>query len=64
MTMQLKVPSIVCSGCGDLITKEIQKNQPEASVKVDLDTKIVTVDTQASEDSIKEIIKAAGHTVA
>lgn len=62
--IELKVPSIVCSGCADTITKEIKKNQPEANVKVDLDSKIVTVETTAQEEAIKEIIKSVGHTVA
>lgn len=63
MSINLSVPSIVCQGCVDLITKEIKKAFPEAEVNVNLDTKTVSVDTQASETSIKEIIVNAGHTV-
>jgi copper chaperone len=63
MTIQLKVPSMVCSGCVETITKEIKVHEPDADVNIDLDSKIVTVQTQASEESIKQMITAVGHTV-
>ncbi|MGD1699688.1 heavy-metal-associated domain-containing protein [Dapis sp. BLCC M229] len=63
MTMQLKVPSIACSGCADTITKAIKNLESEADVQVDVEQKIVTVETKASEESIKEVITASGHTV-
>jgi len=63
MTIELKVPSMVCEGCVDTITKEIKKNLPEAQVNIDLKTKMVSVDTQASEASLKEMITSTGHTV-
>ncbi|GGA39482.1 heavy-metal-associated domain-containing protein [Okeania sp. KiyG1] len=63
MAIQLKVPSIVCGGCADTITKAIKTQESEADVQVDLEQKIVTVETKASEESIKQAIVAAGHTV-
>ena len=63
MVMQLKVPSIACSGCADTITKAIKNLESEADVQVDVEQKIVTVETKASEESIKQVITAAGHTV-
>ncbi|NEO58608.1 MAG: heavy-metal-associated domain-containing protein [Okeania sp. SIO3B5] len=63
MTMQLKVPSIACGGCADTITKAIKTQESEADVQVDVEQKIVTVETKASEESIKQAIVAAGHTV-
>ena len=63
MTINLKVPSIVCDGCIDTIKGAIATHEPKAKVDIDLDTKQVTVDTEASEASIKQIITAAGHTV-
>ncbi|MGB3510644.1 MAG: heavy-metal-associated domain-containing protein [Microcoleaceae cyanobacterium] len=63
MAMQLKVPSISCSGCADTITKAIKTHESEADVQVDVEKKIVTVETKASEESIKEVITAVGHTV-
>lgn len=63
MAIELKVPSIVCEGCADTITKEIKTHEPEADVKVDMAEKKVMVETQASEESIKQMITAVGHTV-
>lgn len=63
MNITLKVPSIACNGCADTITKAIQGQKPEAKVSIDVEAKMVTVDTDAAEDAIKEIITGAGHTV-
>jgi copper chaperone len=63
MNIQLKVPSIVCQVCADNIIKAITNNIPSAQVNINLDTKIVTVKSQADETTIKEIILDAGHTL-
>lgn len=63
MNIQLKVPSIVCQVCADNITKAITKTIPNAQVNINLDTKIVTVEGQADETTIKEIILDVGHTL-
>ncbi|MEA5535743.1 heavy-metal-associated domain-containing protein [Crocosphaera sp. XPORK-15E] len=63
MTITLKVPSIACGACANTITKAIEGQKPEAKVSIDVESKIVTVETEASEEMIKEIITAVGHTV-
>jgi copper chaperone len=63
MTITLKVPSIACGACANTITKAIEGQKPEAKISIDVESKIVTVETDASEDTIKEIITGAGHTV-
>jgi copper chaperone len=62
MTIELKVPSIACNVCAETITKAIKNNEPNAEVKVNVEEKIVTVETTVSENEIKEIITKAGHT--
>ncbi|MFW6358949.1 MAG: heavy-metal-associated domain-containing protein [Chroococcales cyanobacterium] len=64
MAIELKVPSIVCQGCADTITKEIHTHEPNATVNVDVEAKTVSVETEASEESIKQMITAVGHEVA
>lgn len=64
MALKLKVPSIVCSGCADTITKAIQTVEKEANIDVDVEAKTVTVEAKASEESIKQAITATGHTIA
>jgi copper chaperone CopZ len=39
MTLQLKIPSIACSGCVDTITKAVQKLDADAIVNADTQTK-------------------------
>ncbi|MEM6613458.1 MAG: heavy-metal-associated domain-containing protein [Cyanobacteria bacterium P01_C01_bin.72] len=63
MIINLKVPSMVCEGCVDIVKKAIATHEPQAKVEIDLESKQVTVDTDASESSIRQIITAAEHTV-
>ncbi|MEL6495073.1 MAG: heavy-metal-associated domain-containing protein [Cyanobacteria bacterium J06623_7] len=63
MSINLKVSSMVCDGCVDTVKNAIVTHEPEAKVEINLGTKQVTVETAASEASIKQIITAAGHTV-
>lgn len=62
-TLTLKVPSIVCEGCADVIKKNILNLDAEAKVGVDITAKTVSVETDVSESSIKDIITSIGHTV-
>jgi copper chaperone len=63
MSLQLKVPSIVCEGCAETITKAIKSLDADAQVDVDISAKTVKVEGSQSEDSIKQAITATGHTV-
>ncbi len=63
MAIQLNVPSIVCDSCANVVTKAIHKVDAAANVSVDVATKQVAVDTQASESALREAIAAAGHKV-
>ena len=63
MTLQLQVSSMVCSGCGDTVTKAIKNLDANATVAVDLDSKTVSVESTASADALKQAIAATGHTV-
>lgn len=63
MSLQLKVPSIVCEGCAETITKAVKSVDAEAQVDVDVSAKTVKVEGTQSEDSIKQAIAATGHTV-
>lgn len=64
MTLELKVTSMVCEVCAKTVTNAIKNVDGQAAVIIDLSTKLVQVETQASEAAIKEAIAAAGHTVA
>lgn len=63
MTINFKVPSMVCDGCTTTVKEAILTHEPNAKVDIDLESKQVKVDTEASEESIKQVVTAAGHTV-
>ncbi len=64
MTLQLKVPNMACSACGESITEAIKAVDSTATVQTDPKTKLVNVETQVSEVAIKEAITTAGYSVA
>ena len=64
MTIELKIPDMVCGACAETITKAGLKIDPKASVKANPKTKQVIVSTQTSESSVKEAISAAGYNPA
>ncbi|MDX2217065.1 MAG: heavy-metal-associated domain-containing protein [Oculatellaceae cyanobacterium bins.114] len=64
MVLQLTVPNMACSACSDTITKAIKAIDPAATVQADPKTKLVNVDTQAAETTIKQAITDAGYTIA
>jgi copper chaperone len=63
MALKLKVSNIACEGCAKIITDSIHVMEPEAKVDVDVNAKIVTVESAASDESIKQVIVAAGYTI-
>jgi copper chaperone len=64
MLITLKVPSIACEVCAKTIKEGIVKSQPASKVEVDVATKTVTVDTDAEEQVIRDIIISVGHELA
>ncbi|MEL6492698.1 MAG: heavy-metal-associated domain-containing protein [Cyanobacteria bacterium J06621_3] len=64
MAITLSVPSIKCNGCADTITKEIKVHDANATINVDVEKKTVEVDSNMSEESVKQAITATGHKIA
>ncbi|MBW4631380.1 MAG: heavy-metal-associated domain-containing protein [Iphinoe sp. HA4291-MV1] len=64
MTLQLKVSNMACSACVKTITKAVETIDPAATVQADTNTKLVHIETQASEAAITEAITVAGYTIA
>ncbi|MGH7998465.1 MAG: heavy-metal-associated domain-containing protein [Brasilonema sp.] len=63
MALKLTVPKIVGQSCAATITESIYTVEPDAKVDVDVKAKTVTVESAASEESIKQAIVAAGYTI-
>ena len=64
MSLTLNVPSMKCEGCVDAVVDGIKAKDAAATVKVDLDTKRVDIESALSEADVKAAIAAAGHQVA
>ncbi len=63
MALKLTVPNIACEDCASTIKESIHTMEPDAKVAVDVKAKTVTVESAASEESIKQAIVAAGYTI-
>jgi copper chaperone len=61
MTIEIKIPDMACGDCVETITKAVVAIDPQAQVAANTNTKQVTVETEASESSVKEAIVAAGY---
>ncbi|WP_414542824.1 heavy-metal-associated domain-containing protein [Nostoc sp. CCY0012] len=61
MTLQLTVPNMACSACANNITNAVKTVDANANVQADPQTKLVSVETQASETAIKDALAAAGY---
>lgn len=64
MTLQLTIPNMACSACGETITKAVKVVDPTATVEADPKTKLVSIETQQSETAVKQAIIGAGYSVA
>ncbi|MBE9191542.1 heavy-metal-associated domain-containing protein [Gloeocapsopsis crepidinum LEGE 06123] len=64
MTLTLKVPKMACSACVNTITKAIKSVDANATVQAEPKTKLVNVETQASETVVKEALASVGYPTA
>ncbi|MUL37033.1 heavy-metal-associated domain-containing protein [Gloeocapsopsis dulcis] len=64
MTLTLKVPKMACSACVNTITKAIKAVDAYATVQAEPKTKLVNIETQASETVVKEVLASVGYPTA
>ncbi len=57
------VPDMECQGCVKAVTGAVQGVDPAAKVAVNLDTKVVEVESQAAVAALSAAITEAGFTV-
>ena len=60
--MQFNVPTIN-SESADQLKTTILTSEPEAKVEIDSESKTVTINSKASEETFKQLIVAAGHKI-
>ena len=61
--MQFNVPTMDSSEAANKLKETILTSEPNAKVEVDLDLKTVTINSEASEETFKELIVATGHKI-
>lgn len=64
MALKLSVPTLDNAKAAETIKELILTAEPDAKVNVDLESKTVTVEGKASEETFKQLIEAAGHPLA
>ncbi|HEY9629273.1 MAG TPA: copper chaperone [Coleofasciculaceae cyanobacterium] len=63
MALKLQVPTLSTPEAAKSLRETILTSEPEAKVDIDLEAKTVTVESQASETTFKQLIVAAGHQI-
>jgi copper chaperone len=64
MSLKLNVPTLNSPQAAQELKEVILTSEPDAKVDIDPETKTVTVDAKASEETFKQLIVAAGHKIA
>ena len=59
--MKFNVPTLNSSESAQELKETILTSEPDAKVEIDSDAKTVTIDSEASEETFKELIVASGH---
>jgi copper chaperone len=59
----LKVSGMTCGGCIDALTRAVQAQDPRASVRADLVTQMVSLETSLSPELAAQLISDAGFPV-
>ncbi|PSF38613.1 heavy metal transport/detoxification protein [Aphanothece hegewaldii CCALA 016] len=63
MALKLNVPTLDNSDAADTIKSVILSSEPDTKIDVDLDSKTITLDGEASEETYKQLIEAAGYNI-
>jgi copper chaperone len=60
MAKTYRVLGMTCEGCTNLVTKALKTAVPDASVKVDLDAKEVSVEGIPEDSTVQHAVEDAG----
>ncbi|MBT9313624.1 heavy-metal-associated domain-containing protein [Leptothoe kymatousa] len=61
MTLQLTVPNMACDACAKNITNAIKTLDEQATVTADPKTKLVNIETETAEASVRDALEKAGY---
>lgn len=63
MALKLSVPTLNSQEAAETLKDTILTSEPESRVEIDVENQTVTVESQASEETFKQLIVAAGHQI-
>lgn len=63
MSLILQVPTLGGQESAQELKDLILTNEPEADIDINTQAKTVTIDSEASEETFKQLITAAGHSI-
>ncbi|TVQ14810.1 MAG: cation transporter [Leptolyngbya sp. DLM2.Bin27] len=63
MALTFQVPTLSDQKTAQALKNHILTSEPDANVDVNPQNKTVTIDAQASEETFKQLIVAAGHNI-
>jgi copper chaperone len=58
--MQFHIDNMTCGGCARTVTRAIQSVDPDASIDTDPPSRLVKVDTAASQEQVVAALREAG----
>lgn len=61
--MKFHIPSLENSETAEQLKVTLLTSEPGASIDIDIDQKMMTVDSDASPETFRQLITAAGHRV-
>lgn len=59
--MELKIENMTCGGCAKSVTRAIQSVDPTARVETNPATRLVSVETTATEAELHQVLQDAGY---
>jgi copper chaperone len=64
MTIELTLPDMSCGHCQRAVTAAVLRVDPQAQVKVDLQTKVVAIESAQPADAFKVTLAEEGYPAA
>lgn len=55
------VEGMSCGHCVNTVTRAIEQTDPDATINIDLASKVVAVDSTAEDESLRQAMRSAGY---
>lgn len=55
------VEDMSCGHCVNTVTRAIEQTDPDATINIDLESKVVAVDSTADDEGLRQAMRSAGY---